>query len=146
MAKRVEPSRRTPHYHILLAAGGEEFRVAVNTRSGTSRRRLADLLYFADGDFRHPLTERLAAIDEGALFVESRPDGLALDYLRGGLFDLHQMRRIPSHRPGPHNDLVEALDEFVDRAIADRAARLYAFGTRWGPERQRADQIFGFRP
>jgi uncharacterized protein YukJ len=145
-AKRAQTSGKSHHYHILLEIGGEDFRVAVNTRSGTSRGRAADLLYFADDDFRHPLTARLAEIAAGVVFGESRPDGLALDYQRGGLFDHRQMRRIPSRLPGPHNDLVEALDEFVDRAIADRAARLFAFGTRWGPEWRTPDQVFGFKP
>jgi uncharacterized protein YukJ len=146
VAKRAEISGKSHHYHILLDAAGEQFRVAINTRSGRSKGRAADLLYFADDDFHHPLTEHLANIDEGVLFVASRPDGLALDYQRGELFYPGQMRRIPSRRPGPHNDLVEVLDEHVDRSIADRAARLYAFGTRWGPERRRPDQVFGFTP
>src|SRR5688572_18318597 len=106
-------SGRSPHYQILLEGGGERFRVAVNTRSGTSHSRESDLLYFADDDFRHEITARLAQVDDGVLPVESRPRGLALDYQRGGMFDRRQMRRIPASRPGPRNDLVDELDEYV---------------------------------
>jgi hypothetical protein len=34
----------------------------------------------------------------------------------------------------------------VRRAAADPAARLYAFGQRWGPEAKPPDKIFGFLP
>jgi hypothetical protein len=34
----------------------------------------------------------------------------------------------------------------VRRAAADSAARLYAFGQRWGPEAGNPDKIFGFQP
>ena len=50
---RTEMRGRSPHYQILLEGGGARFRVAVNTQSGTSHSREADLFYFADDDFRH---------------------------------------------------------------------------------------------
>jgi uncharacterized protein YukJ len=144
--RRAEPWGRSPHYQILLDGGGERFRIAVNTRSGTSHAREADLLYFADDDFRHEITERLADVDDGVTRVDSRPRGLALDYQRGGMFDRRQMRRIPASLPGPRNDLVDELDEIVTRLMANPAARLHAFGTRWGPEPRLPDHVFGFLP
>jgi uncharacterized protein YukJ len=146
LQRDVESTSRTPHYHILLDCDGLMVRVAVNTRSGTSRHRHADLLYFADNDFRHPITQRLAEVAAGVTTVPTRPHGLALDYQRGGMFDHRHMRRIPSTRPGPHNDLVEELDDRVQRGIADPAMRLFAYGTRWGPEHGRPDHVFGFKP
>src|SRR5262245_25707496 len=125
-ASDVDSASRTPHYHILLDCDGLLVRVAVNTRSGTSRHHKADLLYFADDDFRHDITERLAEVTDGIRGVSTRPGGLAIDYQRGGMFDHRQMRRIPANRPGPHNDLVEELDERVQRGIADPAMRLFA--------------------
>ena len=144
--RRAETRGNSPHYQILLDGAGERFRVAVNTRSGTSHAREADLLYFADDDFRHEITKRLAQVDDGWRHVESRPRGLALDYQRGGMFDRRQMRRIPASKPGPRNDLVDELDDVVTRLMADRTARLHAYGTRWGPEPDLPDQVFGFLP
>jgi uncharacterized protein YukJ len=144
--RRAETRGNSPHYQVLLAGGGERFRVAVNTRSGTSHAREADLIYFADDDFRHEITERLTDVADGWRHVESRPRGLALDYQRGGMFDRRQMRRIPASKPGPRNDLVDELDDVVTRLMTDPAARLHAFGTRWGPEPDLPDQIFGFLP
>jgi hypothetical protein len=34
----------------------------------------------------------------------------------------------------------------VERAAADPAARIYAFGQRWGPEASTRDKVFGFLP
>jgi uncharacterized protein YukJ len=144
--RRAETTGRSPHYQILLSGGGEQFRVAVNTRSGSSRDHKSELLYFADDDFRHPITDRLANVADGPLEVASHPHALALDYQRGGMFDRRYMRRIPSSLPGPHNDLTDELGYWVERAIADPAIRLHAFGTRWGPESHEPDQVFRFTP
>ena len=143
---RSETRGKSPHYHILLEGGGQQFRVAINTRSGTSHHRDSDLLYFADDDFRHEITRRLADLPDGDLQVESRPGGLALDYQRGGMFDRRHMRRIPANRPGPCNDLVDELDFYVERSRTGPSSRLHAFGTRWGPERDTPDHVFGFSP
>jgi uncharacterized protein YukJ len=137
---------KSPHYHILLEGGGQRFRVAINTRSGTSHHRDSDLLYFADDDFRHEVTKRLAKVADGDLQVESRAGGLALDYQRGGMFDRRYMRRIPANRPGPRNDLVDELDFYVEGLRTHPTSRLHAFGTRWGPEHGTPDQVFGFTP
>jgi uncharacterized protein YukJ len=144
--RRAETTGRSPHYQILIEGAGERFRAAVNTRSGTSHHRAADLLYLADDDFRHPMTERLARVADGFLPLDSRPNHLALDYQRGGLFDRRHMRRIPARRPGPRNDLVDELDYRVARAIADPSIRLHVYGTRWGPEPRQLDHVFGFLP
>ena len=40
----------------------------------------------------------------------------------------------------------EKIDQFVQRAMADQEALVYAFGERWGPERNTTDKIFGFSP
>ncbi|MBA3449574.1 MAG: YukJ family protein [Chloroflexia bacterium] len=144
--RRAETSGKSPHLHILLEGAGQQYRVAVNTRSGTSRLRASDLLYFSDDDFRHEITERLARVEDGVLAIDSRPDGIALDYQRGGMFDRRHMRRIPASAPGPRNDLVDELEFHLDRLLADPRGRLHAFGTRWGPEEGEPDHVFGFLP
>jgi hypothetical protein len=42
--------------------------------------------------------------------------------------------------------LADKLDHFMQRAAADAAARVYAFGQRWGPEPGTPDKVFGFSP
>src|SRR5215213_1123894 len=143
---QAESWGKTSHFYILLEGAGQRFRVAVNTRSGTSHSRKSDLLYFADEDFRHEVTRLLVDVPDGYLDVESRSGGLALDYQRGGMFDRRHMRRIPASLPGPRNDLVDELDFYVERSLANPNSRLHAYGTRWGPEIHTPDQVFGFKP
>jgi uncharacterized protein YukJ len=144
--RQPESHGNSPHYHILIDAAGAPYRIAINTRSGSSHHRRADLLYAADDDFHHDITGKLATLDEGFQALDSRPGGIALDYQRGGMFDRRDMRRIPHNLPGPDNDLIDELDRRVAQAIANPNVRLHVFGTRWGPEPGTPDHVFGFRP
>src|SRR4030095_1300714 len=70
----------------------------------------------------------------------------ALDYIRANLFSRLDMRPLPPSAPGPDNDLSDRIEHFVKRAIQENNARIYAFGQRWGPEKQTRDKIFSFLP
>jgi uncharacterized protein YukJ len=143
LAGRTERGADTPHYQVHVDGGGVDFRIAVNV---LSQQAPSELLFLAQPTFTHPLLEELPGLPEGFTAVPSRPGGVALDFIRGNLFDRTAMRPLPSTAPGPDNDLADAIDHFVTRAIADPAARLYAFGQRWGPEQGTPDKIFGFTP
>ncbi|MEV0388454.1 DUF2278 family protein [Nonomuraea sp. NPDC050643] len=132
----------TPHYQIHLDAAGVQFRCAVNIRSQQSP---PDLLFLAVDGLRHPVVALVAGLPDGFTALESRPGGMALDYIRANLFDRDAMRPAPTTLPGPDNDLGEFLDHYVKQARSDPDARLYVFGQRWGPESKR-DKIFGFTP
>lgn len=71
---------------------------------------------------------------------------MALDFIRGNLFDPRQIRPLPHDVPGPDNDLNEKIDVYVQPSIVDDVASIYAFGVRWGPEKGKKDQYFGFKP
>jgi uncharacterized protein YukJ len=141
--RRAEGGTDTPHYQILVAGGGVEFRVAVNV---LSKEHPSELLYVADEAFAHPLVQELAGLAEGFTSLASAPGGLALDLIRANLFDRKQLRPMPATAPGPDNDLADKLDHFVERAAADPDARIFAFGQRWGPEPGTPDKVFGFSP
>nr|WP_236705866.1 DUF2278 family protein [Frankia sp. ACN1ag] len=141
--QRRESNTDSPHYQIQVDAAGTQFRIAVNVLSAQTP---AELLYTADEDFTHPILPGLTALPEGFTPLDSAPGGLALDFIRGNLFDRTTLRTLPSDKPGPDNDLADKLDHYVQRAAADPTARLYAFGQRWGPEPTTPDKIFGFVP
>ncbi|HET9254005.1 MAG TPA: DUF2278 family protein [Pseudonocardiaceae bacterium] len=140
---RAEGGADTPHFQIRAQGGGTHFRVAVNVRSQQSP---PELLYFADEAFSHPQVQGLPGLADGFTTLPSQPGGLALDFIRGNLVERAAMRPLPSSKPGPDNDLADKLDHYVSRAAGDPAARLYAFGQRWGPERGVPDKVFGFTP
>ena len=141
---RREGSTDSPHYQIhLVDQAGTSYRVAVNVES---QQAPSELLYLADEDFQHPAAQALPQAAGGWTALPSRPGGAALDYIRGNLFDPAGMRVIPPDLPGVDNDLADKLDHYIQRAIADPAAIVYAFGERWGPESGTPDKVFGFRP
>jgi uncharacterized protein YukJ len=140
---RREGSTDTPHYQIHARGAGQDYRIAVNVLSQLSP---PELLYVAVEGFSHPMLPALGALADGFATVPSTRDGLALDFIRGNLFDRTAMRTMPAESPGPDNDLADRLDHYCQRAVADPAARVFAFGERWGPESSTPDKVFRFSP
>jgi uncharacterized protein YukJ len=137
-----ERDRDTPHFQIRVEAAGESHRIAVNVMSAAQP---AELKYKALDEFQHPATDKLQALADGVHAVESRAGGMALDYVRGNMFDIDTMRLVPHTEPGEGNDLNDYLTTFTARLRRQADARIYAFGETWGPE-ESADSYFGFRP
>jgi uncharacterized protein YukJ len=140
---RPEADDDTPHYQIRVEAETTHYRIAVNVKS---QQAPSELLYLIDENFRHLLTAPLSGLLHGFTALPSTPGGVALDFIRGNLFDRLAMRPLPFNVPGPDNDLNERIDHYVQRAIRDPQALVYAFGERWGPEENTADKVFHFRP
>jgi len=138
-----EGATDTPHYQIRVdTADGTSFRIAVNVQSQESP---SELLYVVNENFEHPVTDSLLDLGDGWQPLPPGPGGSNLDYVRGNLLDPTTLRALPPDVEGPDNDLADLLDHYVERAIADATAALYAFGQRWGPEAP-PDKVFGFTP
>lgn len=133
----------SPHYQIRIVGANSHWRIAINVKSQLSP---SELMYVVLEDFRHPVTVGMADLPSGFNHIERKPGGMALDFIRGNLFHRNQMRKLPHSVPGPDNDLNEKLDAYIQRAIQDEDAMVYAFGERWGPEPSTADRYFGFLP
>lgn len=134
---------RSPHYQVHIVDNTTDYRIAINVKSKLSP---SELLYLVVDDFRHPIVKELATLSLGFTQLESEPGDRALDYIRGNFFDNKDMRPLAHDIPGPDNDLNEKIHAYVERAIADEDAEIYAFGERWGPEPQLKDKYFGFLP
>src|SRR2546426_861130 len=120
--RRAEGGADSPHFQIRVRGGDIDFRVAVNVLSQQSP---SELLFVADESFAHPQVQALSDLPDGFTAVPSLAGGMALDYIRGNLFDRQAMRALPATAPGPDNDLADKLDHYVSRAVADPAARAY---------------------
>jgi uncharacterized protein YukJ len=141
--RRREGATDTPHYQIRVETGdGMSFRVAVNVQSQESP---SELLYVVNENFEHPVTESLLSSSVGWRPLPPGPNESNLDYVRGNMLDPATLRALPPDVAGPDNDLADLLDHYVERAIADPASQVYAFGERFGPEAAR-DKVFGFTP
>jgi uncharacterized protein YukJ len=135
-------TNNSPHYQIRVTDRNESHRIAVNVRSQLPP---SEVLYLVDENFNHPITADLAQANFGFLPLPGAAGGMALDYIRGNLFDASQMKPIPLSGSGPDDDLNEKLERHVQQALTEEDAVLYAFGEPWGPESQ-ADRYFGFQP
>lgn len=142
VAGKTEEKDSSPHYQVHVKDNQQGYRLAINVKSVQAP---FDLLYFLDDNFHHPITDKLAQLEFGFHALPSQAGDMALDYIRGNLFDVTQMKPLPYNTPGPDNDLNELIDLYIQRAIHSDQAVLYAFGQKWGPE-DKADKIFGFRP
>ena len=132
------------HYQIRIVDDTTDYRIAINVKSSQSP---PDLLYFVDENFTYPILDELDRLPSGFKPLPDRkPGGLAFDYIRGNLFDRTQMVPLPASLPGPDNDLNEKINRYVQRALSDETAMIYAFGARWGPEDRKKDKYFGFLP
>ena len=136
-------SSRNAHFQIHVLDGEANYRIAVNV---ASKEDPSVLDYLMDSDFHHPILDAVGALPAGWTALERKPGGAALDFIRGNLFDRDALRQLPFDVPGPDNDLNEKLAVYVRRAIADPDATIYAFGERWGPEEDKEDDYFHFRP
>lgn len=142
--RKIDPATdSSPHYQVLVSDGKNKHRIAINVKSQESP---SDLLYLLNDSFEHPLLNEWVNFSQGFHKLESKPGGLALDFIRGNLFHHEDMKPIPSDLSGPSNDLKELIDLYIQRAIQSPDAVVYAFGEAWGPETTTSDQYFGFRP
>ncbi|PTL78141.1 DUF2278 family protein [Vitiosangium sp. GDMCC 1.1324] len=132
----------SPHYQVRLVDKSADYRIAINV---SSKLPPSDLEFLVDEHFMHPILEGLSELPLGFTPLPSRPGGLALDFIRGNLFDREGMTKLPPNVPGPDNDLNEKLDHYLQRAMSDEEALVYAFGEPWGPEKAK-DKYFGFTP
>lgn len=132
----------SPHYQIHLIDNNDDFRIAVNVKSQLSP---SEVEYLIDDRFTHPLTDSWQELPLGFTRLHPGPGNGGLDFIRGNLFNRDRMRPLPFDVPGPDNDLNEKVDHFVQRAMANEDATMYAFGQRW-PTEPIKDKYFGFKP
>ncbi len=127
----------SPHYQVHILASTVHYRITVNLMSQGDPSKLVSLV---DTHFQHGITKSLQELDIGFTHLKSTAGGLAIDYVRGDLFNQKDMQSLPA------KDLGEEIAHHVNRAITEPKAQLYAFGQRWGPEKGKADRVFGFTP
>ena len=135
-----------PHPHFQVHIKGEEgevdYRIAVNIQSQAFP---SEVLYFVSEDFKSEDITILPTLENGITKITNKNQDIALDYIRGGLFDPKKMVPLPDELPGEDNDLSEKLRRYIEEA-KEKNAIVYAFGERWGPESREPDQYFNFTP
>jgi uncharacterized protein YukJ len=133
----------SPHYQVRVVDNTTDYRIAINVQSAL---KPSELEYLIDDHFTHPITAMLEELPRGFTTIAPKPATGALDYIRGNLFDRTKMVPLPPNVPGLDNDLNEKIGSVMQRAMGDEESVIYAFGERWGPEKNKKDQYFGFLP
>ncbi|MGN4073070.1 DUF2278 family protein [Burkholderia gladioli] len=132
------------HYQILVHAGDEVFRIAVNVKSSAPHSP-STVLFESRDTLPDSLSSQLMAAEIGFTKLASKPGGLAIDFVRGGLVDTSAMVPVPPDAPGRDNDLKDRLESAVVKAMSQAGSQVFAFGSKWGPE-DKPDQYFKFVP
>lgn len=133
------------HYQILVTDGKTLHRIAVNVKSSAPNAP-SDLLFQAVEELPSSLVKALRALKKGYSSVKSKQGGIAQDYVRGGIADPAKMKPVPTDKPGVKNDLKDTLEDHLKAAMDDDDAVVYAFGEKWGPEKNKKDKYFHFKP
>ena len=141
----------SPHLHMLVTTP-EKFDISVNVKSGvlfsTNPREGVppnQVLFLVQDPFEHPITDDLKDMEPVLYDVPREAGGIALDFIRGNLFDPAKMQPLPHNMEGENNDLFDKIGFYVAKAIADPEARVYAFGEPW-PRSDKENFRFKFTP
>lgn len=132
-----------PHFQVLIEANNVKHRIAVNVKSN---QQPSDLQFFLADNYQHPILEHVKDLPVGFSSLPKLPDTGALDYIRGNLFDIHDMQVMPTLLGGPNNDLNDIFNVHIEHAMNTPGALVYAFGSKWGPENNKKDAYFDFLP
>ncbi|PJY99309.1 MULTISPECIES: YukJ family protein [Bacillus] len=132
----------SPHFQVKVL--GEEntyYRCAINVMSSSEE---SEVLYVADDQFNSSTITTLPNMPYGYARITEANREIALDYVRGHLFDSREMKPLRHEITGPDNDLNDFIETYMKKALVEKAP-VYLFGSKFGPE-QTADKIFGFTP
>lgn len=123
----------SPHLSLYYSDGeGPEGRAAINIKSGD--RNESRLSYWTVPKFQHPITQDLVSLNPGFRLLAGTPEqgrgGLALDFIRGNLFQRSEGRILPHDVAGNNNDILDQLKPIIDGAIAaGDDATVYIYGS-----------------
>lgn len=131
------------HYQVHIVDDTTDYRIAINVKSQLTP---PDLQYVLIENFTYYTLDRLTKLPLGFTAIPSKPNSLALDFIRGNLFKRTDLKTLAASVPGPNNDLNELIDKYIQQSMSDEASLVYAFGQRWGPEQRIKDRYFGFLP
>lgn len=115
------------HLQVLLEIdGGTRYWMTINIRSG------ADVVFYnIDPDYRNPITDRILAanLPQGFTALDTKPGGLALDYIRENLVQVGEMEEIERSTDPNFDGIADALTTQLVNVMRADDARLFIFGS-----------------
>lgn len=89
--ERIKDDDKSPHYTIIAKDTQDDdkkYKIVINVKS---KKEPSVLMVFMDEDFKHPITNTLPSLTFGFTEIkksERKAGGIALDFIRGNLFDI----------------------------------------------------------
>lgn len=118
----------SPHYHLIGDINeGLQYTIVINIESKDTQSPM--LLYYIDENYTSQITSKLMDTFQNRYTIvepQCAPDGIALDYIKGNLFD-HTKMLTEEYLPDGEDSLNEVIDKYVQNAISG-GADVYAFG------------------
>lgn len=126
----------SPHYHIVSETDdGQQYTVVINIESKDTSSPM--LLYYIDNNYQNSITSAFVNAFGDSYSIEfppNVPNGIALDYVRGQLFD-HTKMSLETILPDGEDSLNTYIDGFVQAAISGKAD-IYAAGMEFDDDPQ----------
>jgi uncharacterized protein YukJ len=125
-----------PHYLIEIDANGTQWQIAVNVESDTGNGTSAEVLYRLAENWTPPDAAALEALPVGVTSLAGKDANPAIDYVRSTinsqpgqpLITRAQLTELPLPGKTSSQNLKNAVIQFLNQAIADKAGTIYAFG------------------
>ncbi|MFL0198818.1 YukJ family protein [Clostridium sp. WILCCON 0269] len=118
----------SPHYHLIVEIdNNQQYTIVINIESKDAKSPL--LLYYIDENYKNDITSKFINTFQDKYKIiqpQCSPDGIALDYVKGNLFD-HTKMMTEKYLSDGEDSLNEVIDNYVKSAISDKAD-IYVFG------------------
>lgn len=123
----------SPHLSLIFKDDKpSQGRAAINIKSGD--REESRLVCWLSQPFQNPVVDELEKLDTGFHLLEGTDEqglgGLALDYIRGNLFQAQTGKLLPHDIEGEDNDILDVIRPVLDRAISNKAT-IYLYGSHF---------------
>lgn len=127
---RSSPQISNAHLQALLEVeSGQRYWMTVDVKDTSEE----SVLYYLDNDYKHPITQALLAanLPQGFTQLESKPGGIALDYIREKLFDFGKMVSLKDESEDQLDSLKQQLTTILSNSLRFDDSRVFVFGSRF---------------
>jgi uncharacterized protein YukJ len=90
------------------------------------------VMYYKDENYVNNITAKILKVNTGFTLKAAMDPDICLDYVHKPLFPLNSMRVVqPKSAAGPGEDLNDDIGPWVNRAMNNPNAEVFAFGSGW---------------
>lgn len=140
------------HFQVLVDCNGTKHWFTINVRFVVPRGQTPtdNVMYAVVDNYNHPITAAIKAQDLPWGFTEIKevPGGIALDYVRGSLLPLKELK-VLSNSNTTFTDLSSLLASYINQARNNPEVEVYAFGSKFplpGDTSGRGSNPFSLNP